>query len=91
MKTVQEYLSDPRMLNDPGMVKALEPIKEIHAIRLKLQDETAGMTEAERIEFINKRGREALARNGLSSRLAAQSIQEKSVQREPAPELIPSV
>jgi hypothetical protein len=41
MKTVQEYLSDPRMLNDSGMAKALEPIKEIHAIRLKFQDETA--------------------------------------------------
>jgi len=91
MKTVQEYLSDPRMLNDPGMAKALEPIKEIHAIRLKLQDETAGMTEAERIEFINKRGREALARNGLSSRLANPSTQERAVQREPTPDLILSV
>ena len=79
MKTVQEYLSDPRILNDPGMAKALDPIKEIHAIRLKLQDETAGMTEAERIEFINKRGREALARNGLSSRLSNQSTQERWV------------
>jgi len=57
------------MLNDPGMATALEPVKEIHAIRLKLQDETAGMTEAERIEFINRKGREALARHGLSSRL----------------------
>jgi len=85
MKTVQEYLSDPRMLNDPRMAEALEPIKEIHAIRLKLQDETAGMTEAERIEFINKRGREALARNGLSSRLANLSVQEKPSQREPVP------
>jgi hypothetical protein len=79
MKTVQEYLSDPRILNDPGMAKALDPIKEIHAIRLKLQDETAGMTEAERIEFINKKGREALARNGLSSRLANQSTPERWV------------
>jgi len=79
MKTVQEYLSDPRILNDPGMAKALDPIKEIHAIRLKLQDETAGMTEAERIEFINKKGREALARNGLSSRLSNQSTQERWV------------
>jgi hypothetical protein len=84
MKTVQEYLSDPQMLNDPGMAKALEPIKEIHAIRLKLQDETAGMTEAGRIEFINKRGREALARNGLSSRLANLSAQGEPSQRESA-------
>ena len=69
MKTIQEYMNDPRMLNDPGMAKALEPVREIHAIRLKLQDETADMTETERIDFINKRGREALARYGLSSQL----------------------
>lgn len=74
MKTVQEYLSDPRMLNDPEMAKALEPIKEIHAIRLKLQDETIDMTEAERIDYINKKGREALDRNGLSARLSNLSV-----------------
>jgi hypothetical protein len=59
------------------MVKALEPIKEIHAIRLKLQDEIAGMTEAGRIEYINRRGREVLTRNGLSSHLANLSAQRK--------------
>jgi len=37
MKTVQEYMNDPRMLNDPDMAKALEPIKELHAIRLMIQ------------------------------------------------------
>jgi len=70
MKTIQEYMNDPRMLNDPGMAEALEPVKEIHAIRLRLQDETVNMTEAERVDYINKRGREALARHGLSSQLA---------------------
>ena len=75
MKTIQEYMNDPRMLNDPGMAEALEPVKEIHAIRLRLQDETANMTEAEKIDFINKKGREALARNGLSSHLANRSGQ----------------
>jgi hypothetical protein len=34
---------------------ALEPIKRIHAIRLKLQDETAGMTPEEVADFYNKR------------------------------------
>jgi hypothetical protein len=47
MKTVQEYMNDPRLLNDPDMAGALEPIREIHAIRLKLQDDTAGMTPEE--------------------------------------------
>jgi hypothetical protein len=54
MKTVQEYIKDPRILNDPCMVGALDSIKKIHAIRLKLQDEYAGMT-AEETELRNKR------------------------------------
>jgi hypothetical protein len=27
MKTIQDYLNDPRMLNDPDMVAALDPLK----------------------------------------------------------------
>ena len=54
MKTVQEYMNDPRMLNDPDMAGALEPVKEIHAIRLMIQDETAGMSTAE-IAAYNKK------------------------------------
>ncbi|MDR2741741.1 MAG: hypothetical protein LBB98_06255 [Treponema sp.] len=83
MKRVQEYMNDPRLLNDPGMLEALEPVKEIHAIRLKIQDETAGMTTAERINFINNKGREALARHGLSSRIANLSGQGKLKPRQP--------
>ncbi|WP_461248967.1 hypothetical protein, partial [Treponema sp. R6D11] len=48
MKTVADYLNDPRILNDPAMAGALEPIRRIHAIRLKMQDESAGMTVEER-------------------------------------------
>ena len=59
MKTVQEYMNDPRMLNDPGMAGALEPVKEIHAIRLMIQDETAGMNAAEKAAY-HKQGAEAL-------------------------------
>jgi hypothetical protein len=55
MKTVQEYMNDPRMLNDPAMTRALEPVKEIHAIRLMIQDETAGMSTAEKAAY-HKRG-----------------------------------
>ena len=69
MKTIKNYMNDPRMLNDPGMAEALEPVKEIHAIRLRIQDETAGMTIEERVEFINNKARESLSRHGLSSRI----------------------
>jgi hypothetical protein len=70
------------MLNDPGRVEALEPVKEIHAIRLKMQDETSDMTMEERVEFINNRARESLARYGLSSQIVNLHTQEKALQQE---------
>jgi hypothetical protein len=47
-------MNDPRFLNDPGMAEALEPVKEIHAIRLKIQDEMAGMSLEEKIDSLNQ-------------------------------------
>ena len=64
MKTVQEYMNDPRILNDPDMAEALEPVKELHAIRLKIQDETANMTLKEKIESLNKEAEAFLAPMG---------------------------
>jgi hypothetical protein len=64
MKTVQEYMNDPRIINDPDMEGALEPIKMIHAIRLMAQDERAGMTPNEEIEYLNKKAEAFLALMG---------------------------
>jgi hypothetical protein len=61
MKTIQEYMNNPRLLNDPDMAEALEPVREIHAIRLKIQDETAGMSTAEKIELLNREAEAFLA------------------------------
>jgi hypothetical protein len=36
------------------MAKALDPIKEIHAARLKIQDETSGMTASEEAAYHKK-------------------------------------
>jgi len=66
MKTVQEYLSDPRMLNDPYMAEALEPVKELHAIRLKIQDEIGNMTIKNRIDLLNKEAEDFLSPLGKS-------------------------
>ncbi|GHV86353.1 hypothetical protein AGMMS50230_19610 [Spirochaetia bacterium] len=77
MKTVEEYLNDPRILNDPDMADTLEPVKEIHAARLKLQDETAAMSPAERNEYINDKARKFLASIGVTPRLANMSGQGK--------------
>jgi hypothetical protein len=59
-------MNDPRILNDPGMAGALEPIREIHAARLMLQDETANMSTAEKIEFLNREAEAFLAPMGKS-------------------------
>jgi len=64
MKTVQDYLSDPRITNDSGLMSGPEEIRTIHAIRLKHQDETAGMTVTEKIEFLNKKAEAFLAPMG---------------------------
>ena len=69
MKTVADYMNDPRLLNDPEMAGALEPIREIHAVRLMLQDETIGMTATEKVAFINARGKETLAKLGLTPKI----------------------
>ena len=54
MKTVDDYMNDPRIVDDPAMTEALEPIKELHAIRLMIQDETAGMTTSEKAALHKK-------------------------------------
>ena len=51
MKTVQDYLNDPRITGDPGLMSGPEEIRTIHAIRLKLQDETEGMSFEEKALF----------------------------------------
>jgi hypothetical protein len=65
MKTIQDYLTDPRMLNDPDMAAALEPVKEIHAARLMIQDETAGMTSAEKAAYHKKNAAALFSGMGL--------------------------
>jgi hypothetical protein len=83
MKTLDDYLNDPRILNDPDMIGALEPIREIHAARLLLQDETAGMSVEEKVAFINARGNETLARHGLAPKMVNLSGQGKLKPRQP--------
>jgi hypothetical protein len=80
MKTVQDYMNDPRILEEPEMD---EPIRKIHAARLMLQDETAGMSVEEKVAFINARGKETLARYGLTPKIVNLSGQGKLKPRQP--------
>jgi hypothetical protein len=65
MKTIDDYMNDPRILNDPDMVGTLEPVKEIHAARLMIQDETAGMSAAEEAEYHRKKTEDLFSSLGL--------------------------
>jgi hypothetical protein len=51
MKTIDDYMNDPRILEEP---ETDEPVKKIHAARLMIQDETAGMTAAQKSEYLKK-------------------------------------
>jgi hypothetical protein len=59
MKTVEEYMKDPRIVDDPEIAAASDMIKEIYAIRLRIQDQTAGMTPDQLEKYHRKRREEA--------------------------------
>jgi hypothetical protein len=64
-KTVNDYMNDPRILEDSEMMEAPECIREIHAIRLMLQDETAGMTTEEHVNYVNRKAEAFMEKHGL--------------------------
>jgi hypothetical protein len=80
MKTIDDYLNDPRILEEP---ETDEPVKKIHAARLMLQDETAGMSVEDKVAFINAKGKATLARLGLSPKFVNFSGQGKLRPRQP--------
>jgi hypothetical protein len=80
MKTIDNYMNDPRLLEEP---ETDEPIKKIHAARLMLHDETAGMSDEEKIVFINAKGKASLARLGLSPKFVNFSGRGKLKPRQP--------
>jgi hypothetical protein len=55
-KTLEDYMNDPEIANEPMA------LREIHAIRLKLQDERKGMTNEERRALVHRRAMEFLHR-----------------------------
>ena len=44
-KTLDDYLNDPDLANEP------QALREVHAARLLIQDETKGMTAEERTAY----------------------------------------
>ena len=67
LKTIQEYLNDPRITGDSEIMSGPDEIRIIHAIRLKQQDETVEMSFEEKIEFHRKKTSAVFANLGLPS------------------------
>ena len=59
-KTFDDYLDDPRIKDKPMGLRIT------HAMRFKIQDETAGMTAAEKTDYYHEGTKEAFARLGLT-------------------------
>jgi hypothetical protein len=72
MKTVTDYLNDPRITGDPQMMNVLPLIRELHAIRLKQQDATTGMSAAELAEYHRKKTAELFAGTGFTPQYATE-------------------
>ncbi|MCL2153565.1 MAG: hypothetical protein FWH57_11530 [Oscillospiraceae bacterium] len=47
MKTLNDYMNDPSVVSEPM------PLREVHAIRLMIYDETKDMTPTERTAYYN--------------------------------------
>ena len=66
-----DYLNDPDLVNEPM------PLREIHAIRLMLDDEMKDMTQEERVACINDRTGTIMQRFGLSRLRASNEGKDK--------------
>jgi hypothetical protein len=84
MRTVQDYMNDPRIVNDKGLMDGPEEIRKIHAIRLKLQDETAGMTTAEFNAYSMRKLEKLFEDTGYTPEIVNLSGQGKLKRREAA-------
>jgi len=59
VKKLEIYINDPSVVNDPM------PLREVHAIRLMIYDETKDMTPAERTAYYNRSKVEIQKKYGL--------------------------
>jgi hypothetical protein len=59
-KTIEDYLNDPDIANEPIA------LKEVHAARFMIQDETRGMTKEERTTYYNENAKAFFSRLGIT-------------------------
>jgi hypothetical protein len=63
-KTIDDYLNDPDLANEPSA------LREVHAARLLIQDETKGMTAAEHTAYFRGRAARLLGEETAARLLA---------------------
>ena len=68
-KTLDDYLSDPDLANEPSA------LREVHAARLLIQDETKGMTVAERTAYYHGSAARLLGEETAARLLATDNSQ----------------
>ena len=59
-KTFDDYLNDPRIKNEPMGLRIT------HAMRFKVQDDTAGMTPEEELAYYHEGAKAAFSRLGIT-------------------------
>ena len=64
-KTLDDYMNDPEIINEPAA------LREVHAIRLKIYDETKKMTTVEKTEYYRKKAGQAMKNFNLNKPLYA--------------------
>ena len=59
----------------------INPVEdELDTIRIKIYEQTKDMTSAERVEYFNRRTREAFAQYGIQAQIVSAPIVNRSVQ-----------
>ena len=58
-KTLESYMNDPDIISEPM------PLREIHAIRLMIHDETKNMTPEERASRVSAESSALLQQHGI--------------------------
>ncbi len=59
MSKLDKYMHDSDIINDPM------PLREVHAIRLMLHEQTAGMTPEEQTSYMHKQAQRMVDEFGL--------------------------
>jgi antitoxin component of RelBE/YafQ-DinJ toxin-antitoxin module len=67
MNELARYMNDPDIVNEPM------GLREVHAIRLLLRDETRNMTAEEHAAYINREAQAVIEKYGLKVKRAKPS------------------